>query len=538
MPPTLITDPNNPYAGLNIDPNAPIPALAGALPAGIAGTAPRAIDRDTAVAGGVPRIAADSPGGIIDRFASAADARPPAIAQPGTLAGFQQRTQELENSRIQQDIDRLNRISTPPKTWGELGPGGKIGRVFSTMGNIAGDVLAPNVMAAVPGTQLHRQFEEAALRGDINRQMMTQAQLEEAQARQSTAQAEMARAQQQAKGTPEWTDQGLVMVGAGGEATPVLLNGKPLTKEMQEKYQVFTAADGGAYAVDLERVARREPDAVSPLTYGDQTLKSAPKSASNQPVGDQTAAQMTAQVDNAFQANPRLRGIDRSPYRILATDTLQQAQEKVRQANSLIGQGTAQQRIVVETGNQANQRSDRSYVASTREIDRARQPVDTIAGRLSNLETSLAQGNMLTDSMLGPEILSIMAGGQGSGLRMTDAEINRVVGGRSAWDDLRARFQRWSTDPNARAIPPNEQRQVRSLVDAMQAKVQKKLAAFQQADDALDQSTDPEDHKKIVSGLKRELEQIDGGASAGTGAGGGAPRARGKFDPSNLPDAR
>jgi hypothetical protein len=40
---------------------------------------------------------------------------------------------------------------------------GKVAHVFSTLGNIAGDIFAPSVMERIPGTQLNRQAEEAGL---------------------------------------------------------------------------------------------------------------------------------------------------------------------------------------------------------------------------------------------------------------------------------------------------------------------------------------------------------------------------------------
>lgn len=47
------------------------------------------------------------------------------------------------------------------------GFGGKLAHVFSKIGNIAGDIVAPGVMARVPGTDLNRQMEESGLERNI-----------------------------------------------------------------------------------------------------------------------------------------------------------------------------------------------------------------------------------------------------------------------------------------------------------------------------------------------------------------------------------
>jgi hypothetical protein len=69
--------------------------------------------------------------------------------------------------------DRLARIEDQKaRPWGspENHPGflGKLAHIGARIGNIAGDVVAPNVMENIPGTELHRDVEEGRLRRNFD----------------------------------------------------------------------------------------------------------------------------------------------------------------------------------------------------------------------------------------------------------------------------------------------------------------------------------------------------------------------------------
>lgn len=101
-----------------------------------------------------------SSGGLAPIAASTSRPSKP-TAQAGSIADTQNRLDELQ---WQKD-----------HPWGTPGSAhsgtlGKIGRVAGTVGNIAGDVFAPNVMARIPGTQLHRDLTEQALETRLGQQ--------------------------------------------------------------------------------------------------------------------------------------------------------------------------------------------------------------------------------------------------------------------------------------------------------------------------------------------------------------------------------
>jgi len=88
------------------------------------------------------------------------------------------RTDTDDNAPLAQQIavhqSRLNKIEQPQTAWHDLGTGGKIARVFSTMGNIAGNIVAPDVMASIPGTMLNKQLIEHNLNEQLDKELAQQ----------------------------------------------------------------------------------------------------------------------------------------------------------------------------------------------------------------------------------------------------------------------------------------------------------------------------------------------------------------------------
>jgi hypothetical protein len=70
------------------------------------------------------------------------------------------------------------------------------------------------------------------------------------------------------------------------------------------------------------------------------------------------------------------------------------------------------------------------------QLDKLKTPADATAARANLAIHNLDLKTKQADSLVAPEILTLAAGGQGSGLRMNEAEISRIVGGRSVWDAL------------------------------------------------------------------------------------------------------
>ena len=155
-------------------------------------------------------------------------------------------------------------------------------------------------------------------------------------------------------------------------------------------------------------------------------------------------------------------------------------------------------------------RLDKSYQFNSSQLEKVRQPIAQQQDRLSRIAVSLQQGTPQADALIAPELLTAMAGGQGSGLRMNEAEISRIVGGRSAWENLKANIQHWSADPrSANSITPDQRAQIQQLVTAMQQKVGHSLSVLDDAAAKLIDATDVVSHRKVINDARRQLQEIE-----------------------------
>ena len=179
--------------------------------------------------------------------------------------------------------------------------------------------------------------------------------------------------------------------------------------------------------------------------------------------------------------------------------------------------------------NAGQARDDRSYEAREKELNAIGAPVAQLGQRFGRLKDTIAQGTPQADALIAPELLTVMAGGQGSGLRMTEAEIARLVGGRSKWESLRAAIQQWSADPKtANSITEEQRQQIRALVQTVDGKLTKKQAALNSAYERLSTAKTAEEHRQIVNETRKAFQDIDNGEVQG---GGTPPKGARRYNP-------
>lgn len=155
-------------------------------------------------------------------------------------------------------------------------------------------------------------------------------------------------------------------------------------------------------------------------------------------------------------------------------------------------------------------RLDRSYNLTTNQLSATRKPIDERADRIGRLVDSLNQNSPQADALIAPELLTAMAGGQGSGLRMNEAEISRIVGGRNNWQSLLSAAQKWQSDPSKPfLITPAQRQQVRDLITVIQQKVAAKQTVLDDAQGKLISAGTVEEHRKILADTRKQLTAID-----------------------------
>jgi hypothetical protein len=372
--------------------------------------------------------------GAIDRFAPGTrgyDLSVGATAQPTLPARRMTSAAAPEISGLP-TVPAAPVSSAPPALGGSLmqparpqhrGWLGKIGQVAKTMGNVAGDIFAPEAMAMIPGTDLNKRIEAA--RAEALRERQEKLALER-----------------------ETVEQKPEMAEAAGEERGKLEAQKEAEQEKRQQE---------AIAAQEKRETERE-----------------------------TAAEKTQEARFAEQ----------------------EKLESEREA-------AAEQRLREAAPTKQSARADKSFEYNNTALDKVAQPLDALNLRMGRLNDTINQNTPQADALVAPELLSVMSGGQGSGLRMNEAEIARIVGGRSNWEALQAAVNKWKTDPKAAlSITTAQRAQIRALAKTVQDKLIAKEKIIDDARNALIDTDDPKEHRRIVADTKKKLDAIDAGMEA------------------------
>jgi len=165
-------------------------------------------------------------------------------------------------------------------------------------------------------------------------------------------------------------------------------------------------------------------------------------------------------------------------------------------------------------------RSDKSYQYESGRLDKVQEPIDTAVARLGRLADTINQVTPQADALVAPELLTVMAGGQGSGLRMNEAEIARIVGGRTNLESFKAALNKWQVDPSeGLSITPSQRQQVRTLMGEVQKKLLAKQQLLESARQQLINSDDPAEHRRITAAARAGMSEIDSGKMPSASAG-------------------
>ena len=263
----------------------------------------------------------------------------------------------------------------------------------------------------------------------------------------------------------------------------------------------------------LEQQIRQNPALVK--QYADQLIAQSPKQRELQSAEEQAAARKAVADTGTKKLEAEMPGGPLSPATLAGQEatarvTAESSPAAIRAAATKAG--AEQARIAAGGG---NPRAQQSYQFADKQLTALATPVQQRSERIARIQDTLAQGTPQADALVAPELLSVMAGGQASGLRMNEAEIARIVGGRTAWENLKAAVGRYQINPNKGfAITPAQRQQVSDLFGAIKARNDQKLSAITQAGADLAVATDPMQHRKILNDVTTKLNQIDAQPSA------------------------
>lgn len=169
-------------------------------------------------------------------------------------------------------------------------------------------------------------------------------------------------------------------------------------------------------------------------------------------------------------------------------------------------------------------RFQQSYQYHSGELSKLETKADEFAGRAYRLQDNLALGTPQSDAIVIPELVTVIAGGQGTGIRITNAEIQNTAGGRSNWEGIKAWFQRWNTNPKtAGQLTTDQHTQMQQLLQLATNKLDARQKVLNESRAALVDATDEKGHRKVLQDLRQKLTAIESGKTSDSPAGGTTP---------------
>lgn len=179
-------------------------------------------------------------------------------------------------------------------------------------------------------------------------------------------------------------------------------------------------------------------------------------------------------------------------------------------ADRRIALALAQQSHAFMQNLQTERRTDASRARQQSELSKVQRPIDDAAKNWSNLTDLVSMNSPMADSQIAIALVKAENAGAGSGVRITQSEINSTQGGKTQWEKLKTELGKWNPDSNKPFQFTDAQRQqVRQMARIAMDKIQRKQKIVQDANDDLLSSDEPKDHLRIVNEAKRNIGSID-----------------------------
>lgn len=407
------------------------------------------------------------------------------------------------------EIERIEDQKRNP--WGspENRPGvlGKIGHVLGKIGNVAGDITGAT--ANVPGTDLYNRIEEArAERG------LGQAETRESEAGLRSAQQRRAEVETEEKQKQLAKNEQTLEKDAQGNVVGWKDNAGLHSMDAPETPQgIKDIADATANKLVPQYKTNETTGEVYALKYDPNTGK--------------TSSEVVYKGDPKVKTETKtiLRG--GVPHEIIFDVTNPMSPNFGKELKDL-----GQTKLPGESPeSKADEKLGKVQDAHTGRIDKMSAPITQRLTRLDNVTQTLKLRTAEGDAIVAPELLSAVVGGLGSGLRMSEAEIGRVVGGRDAWEGLKARLQQ-ITPGSGQSLTDTQRGQMQAIIDAVKQKAN-------QANDILDAARldivnagDESEVRHIYADTQKKLSAL----FKGGGEGGGHSFTYNGTDYENVPD--
>jgi hypothetical protein len=405
---------------------------------------------------------------------------PPSIkAPPGTIpadtaelarkestgSGISQIHGMIENSRLGQAHPLLGKI---------LGWGAQIP---AELGDIAGSAVAPQVTRLIPGTEYHHD--------DLVKQGQRQVAGDVANAQKEAETGETQARTQELENpadelTPLATDQGyLGFSKKTGQATPIQVGGETVQPvEKQPAQNVHVLPDGKVISVKTD------------------------------PKTGKSAAEVVYEGDPAVKTEVKQLEIGGKPHQVLVNS---QTGETVKDLGET---GERPTTVNVNAGVGALDRETKQFGSGHQKaLDGAQSQLEKIADA-----RSMINGNAEAQGLGIPKVLTALVGGQGTGVRITQAELQSIAHARGIQGDFEGTLNKLS---GKGALSADQQKQLTQILDDVKSRIQQKAQIHSDTLDTINGAGTREEIIQADKDARKKLSDMESGGGAPSGGSSG-----------------
>ena len=411
----------------------------------------------------------------------------------GTLIGDQQALQEMAGKKAPlESVYGKITGSEFGQNHAKLGKLlGVLGQIPATAVDIAASAALPRIGALIPGTSINRGLQLSALQNRIGQEESNAE--KEAQTREANARVPLE--QEQTRHMQEQLDIQRQQIAAG-------LAEHNLKMDENNKIVPMTEAELGPLGQAQVEAAR------NPWLHeaGNQPLgASIPQLNSGMLARYQVLHPEAKELPAAFAltGNATKSDFDRVDKLLQATESASGTQEQRKVAEEMRRQTQELMRQRMQQGEKktADAVTEKEY---THFRDKWEKELGTYNGQVNNLDKAqmlIGQGAM-GDAIGEIKTLSGLASGQGSGVRITQAELNSIIHARNFKGDFDAWMNKFG---NGKNITNQQEAEIKNVLSAIQQLASVKEAVLNKGLDDANNATDTKTIRQIDSQMRHVL---------------------------------
>ncbi len=434
--------------------------------------------------------------------ASVATPAPNTLAAPAKVA---RPIAPLESPEQEANLKELHRLQTSPSGISQIGGehpgfGSKVLRGLGHTAEAVGAMFGPTRLAEafIPGTQLHHNMLEQQAEHRVNEG-------ETVENEQQKRRLEAAQAHKAEQGEPPHTittDQGIMQFNPETGKFDIPAGKAPVKEELSGK---TIETDQGIMQWNPETQRYDIPAGKPPLKES-SNIHVLPSGQVVAVHSDPKTGKSTAEVVYEGKPGEKPKAI---PLQINGESHQVLIDESTGNVIKDLGK-TGEKPPTVNINAQNNER-DREAARFAKPHEAALTAANSQLEKIADAR-AMINGNAEAQATGIPKVLTALVSGQGSGVRITQAELNAIGKARGLAGDVEGTIRKWSGKGQ---LTPEQQRQLTQMLDDVAARIQKKQAIVNDTLDKINSAPSREEIVRIDKEARKQLQELEKGEQAG-----------------------